>query len=146
MSTLAELTATLAEVVPALMHGTEPEVLAATDRLLDVIDGPEHFAGVAGGIATLGALSLQQIRAALPLGVRDALLVPAPFAEDEDPQRRTAMQMITCRANDDTDMLLALVKPYAFGDPHTPAECGALIAELVALSRSIHRYVCGGGH
>lgn len=146
MTTLEELQATLAGLAGMLLHGTDQEVCTVADRLIDVADGPEHFAAIVGWVATMGALPLQEIRASLPPEARHALIVPAPFDEDEDPQRRTAMQMITARANDDIDMVLALAKPYAFMDPHTPEECGALVGELVVLARSLHGRVCGGGH
>lgn len=146
MTTLTELKATLADVAGTLYHGTDQEVCAIADRLIGVVDGPEHFTAVAGWLATMGALPLQQIRASLPPAARNALIAPAPFDGDESPQHRTAMQMITARANDDIDMLLALAKPYAFMDPHTPAECGALIADLLLMSRALHGHVCGGGH
>lgn len=129
--------------LPDLLHGTPRDSQDAFDHITAAIHDPRDFGAVAGYLAQISARELQRVRNHITTATSPFFLAPS----SERSPRRSAQQIITALANDDIDMSVALIRPYAIQNPHTPAECAELLGALAEGAIYIHgrRCVCCAG-
>ena len=140
MSELQVLKDAVSANMGRLLHGSLSDAEDAVDAVMSIVDGPALYGTFCGLLATVAGDALKATRASFPPGpARDA-----PFGMLADPgmdlPSRTAAQMITAAANDDQQMVLALLRAAISWEAVDPM--AKLVARLSVHARVMHQAVC----
>lgn len=136
------LKAAMSRNMGVLLH--DPSVDGAADAL-DSMMATAHngalFGALCGTLATVAADALKEMRASFPPGpARDAPFALVPPPADATLAEQTAVQLVTATANDDHDMVIALMRAVLSWTEE--AALAKFASHLAFHARMMHLSVC----
>lgn len=134
--------AALSETSLALLMGADADADAAFERITGLVTSVQRYEIVVVWLAGCSAHVLVSARDRLPTRARTAMFTP-DLRATTTPVQVAAVRIVTAIANDDMDMVSALVRPWAHGR-YGEAAAGDLLTQLGILARGMRGHACPG--
>lgn len=128
--TIDDLKTELQEVTPTVLTGSSADLRVVIERVNFIIRTPELFAAAVIWFAGIQASVLLRARSRMGRKGRHALFVP-DLSNVAGPVETAIVQIVTAIANDDMDMVTALVRPWAFLTHGTDASRELIVHTIV---------------